>query len=336
MQKLLCVITLLFPICLYAQYSTYIDSSYYQNFQYLSSSTLVNQGQFWDQPNYKIPIGFTFHLFSDSTDTLYLTPWTGNDAILNIHPVYANTSHVSYIFAHNSDLKDKDTFLVNSKSPISFKTEGIAPWRICKLEFRNAGFELGSYADSMNLQIWLFETSNNIEVKFGQSNYVTSSSNLYNGSQGPWIGLVDSLDRNSPVKLARKYYFLKGSSTSPTLDSTTSLTDTNPLGMTGHPPPDIVYRFSPKIATKSPETYSSFLPNLSTKIKYSMPTKEIQVTIYATDKFHYLLYDVNGRIILRGYLHKGNHAIQTNFLPEGLYMLQLSAAKENFTYKFMK
>jgi hypothetical protein len=134
---LLCLISN-FP--LRAQYTHYEDTSWVSSFNYLSSATSVNNGVFWDDDSYSIPIGFMFKFFNDSTNTIYLDGEFGSGAMLLTKPSTMSTVHISGMMPNGADLQDKDTSAMGSFSPISYALTGTVPNRIFKMEWRNAGF----------------------------------------------------------------------------------------------------------------------------------------------------------------------------------------------------
>ena len=68
-------------------------------------------------------------------------------------------------------------------SPISYTTTGIAGSRICKIQVSNAGFygennQNGTSVSFINYQLWLYETTNDIEFRYGSVSIQTPSLNF--------------------------------------------------------------------------------------------------------------------------------------------------------------
>lgn len=324
------------PFISFSQYRYYKDSTYTQVFNYLNTPTSVNGGAFWNAPDYAIPIGFMFHLFNDSSNTIYLTPDGGVDAIVNIHPIFFSTPYNSCIITHGSNLIDRDPSGITSQSPISYSLSGTSPSQIFKLEWRNAGFEFAAPADSINLQLWLYETSNIIEVRIGEGNYTSPLTDLYDGASGPWIGLVDSIDRNASTISARVFYHLSGPVTSPALDSSTTIDPATPPGMTGNPASGMVYRFTPKKVGSGSVGYETYLSTITNDIQYAQQSNELIIDIFSNDVFQYQLIDLNGRNISTEKLSKGRSRINTNSLTQGMYIVHLISENEHRTMKFIR
>lgn len=55
------------------------------------------------------------------------------------------------------------------QSIISSKTITVNNEKIAIVEYKNAGFEYGGINDSLNFQIWAFESGNKIQIRFGKS-----------------------------------------------------------------------------------------------------------------------------------------------------------------------
>jgi len=339
MKKIIFLLCVFAPAISFGQYRYYKDSSYVQTFNLLSAATSVNNNTWWDDPEFAIPLGFTFHLFSDTTDTIHISQEVGVGAILTTHEVTTTTPFSSGIIAHGSDLVDRDTSENNSFSPIAYTTSGTTPSRIFKLEWKNAGFfnpiDNGtSYADSINLQLWLYEGSDVVEVRFGNGNYVSSNNDLYDGGPGPMVGLFDSLNNTFD---ARVIYYLKNATNSPSLDSMTSLTSLPfPPGMTGNPAAGSVYRFIPRIGSGTITGFTTFTSVVSNNMNYYADRNELRIDIFNNDRFQYTVCDMQGNAVARGAVGKGRTLVNTQSLSGGLYIVKLTSAKENATMKFVR
>lgn len=124
----------------------------------------------WDEPlnwpasEHKIGLGFNLQFFGVEWDTVYV------DQGMIIIP--GDTSEVWIGLYH--DLCDRGMGGRRPVSPVSFKTDGSAPNRIVKIQWRNFGFYddyiINSRCnDSGNLQIWIYEGQNKTEMRFGKS-----------------------------------------------------------------------------------------------------------------------------------------------------------------------
>jgi PKD repeat protein len=173
------------------------------------STTSVNGTDIWDDDDYAPAVPFTWTL--DSTISL-------NNVFLALgFPGFiADTSDFSDVngfFLSGADFADRGTLSKTaSLSPIRYITTGSAPNRIYKLELFNVGFfneldSLGTMNDSANMQLWIYEGSNILEVHFGPSRITDpvvdfgggllfsflSHADFFTGTQGMFYYVTDSL-----------------------------------------------------------------------------------------------------------------------------------------------
>jgi hypothetical protein len=338
MKKLLLIICAFLALNANAQYKNYKDSTYTMPFNLLSSPVSVNNGAWWDDTDLVVNLGFYFRFFKDSVNQVTVS---GSGAMVSTTPDPFNKPFFNAIIAHGSDLQDKDTSGNGSFSPISYLMTGTAPNRIGKIEWKNAGFynpiDNGNLADSIDFQLWLYETSDIIEVHYGNSNLVSPFADLYDGGPGAWFGIFDSLDINSPNFDCRKAYNLSGNISNPQLDSATNLNFLSPPGVTGNPTAGSVFRFIPKPKINGGGVgYDIFTKTESYNIDYYNNQNELRIDIFNGDDFQFVLSDLNGRIIEKGPLSKGRKLIHTDHYSKGIYVLKLYSKSENTSFKFVK
>lgn len=338
MKKILLSLLVLIAMQASAQYKHYRDSTYAMPFNYLSGATSANNGQWWDDDTFVVPLGFNFRLFNDSVNQV--TIW-GSGAIVSTSPDPDNANFITGIVAHGSDLLDRDTTANNSFSPISYTTSGVAPNRIFKLEWRNAGFynavSNGNYSDSVTFQLWLYETKHFAELHYGNGNYISPNLDLYDGGPGAWFGIFDSLDANSPNADCRVMYSFAGNLNAPHLDSLFNLNFNAPPGVNGNPVAGTVYRFIPKTGTGGGATsYQTLITQVNYNIDYYSHHQQLRIDIFSKDHFQYILTDINGRLIKNGKISQGRTTIPTEDLPAGMYVIKLFSEKENTSFKFIR
>jgi hypothetical protein len=340
-QKLLLIIAVLFTANTFAQSKFYKDSTFTQAFSLLSGSTSVNNGQYWDDPDYTIPIGFNFHFFKDSTTNLYMNSILGPGGVLSTKPITQTTTFASMIIASASDLQDKDTSTNSSFSPLSYVLTGVAPNRIFKMQWKNAGFynpiSNGVLNDSMDLQLWLHETTDRIDIRFGTVNLVSTFLDLYDGGTGPLVAIVDSFDLTSGIPM--KNYSFKNQINNPTLDSITNIFTTTPLpGMIGNPTSGMVFSFIPKKPTNGGSVgYSSIVSKVNNDILYFHQTQQVKIDIYNDIKnASYQIIDISGKIISQKSILKNKTLIDMSSFTNGMYIIQCKNNHESFNYKIVK
>jgi hypothetical protein len=178
----------------------------------------------------------------------------------------------------------------------------------------NAGFygENSTYdtsASYLNFQIWLYETSNDIEFRFGAMNIQNPSDNLYNGN-GFMSGLIDSLDWNTAA--SNQANMLNGVFSNPVMVGPNSnLSDV----ITGNIDNGRVYKFTRAIPT------SIAKHNLNSSISiYPNPAREQIFITNLAEKATANVYDISGKLVL---LEITAGTLNISSLEKGIYTVKL-------------
>ncbi len=214
----------------------------------LTGATSLNGALIWDDEKLVAPMPFT---------------WTvnGNIAINQFNLMLGYTSiftdTVNTSAAHGFVLGDVDIVDrgietgITSLSPIRYTTTGTAPNRIFKMEIANAGFAKEYYVygillDSINLQVWVYETSNIVEIHYGSSQVSDPASYFYFNGTGPIVANARLFDFD--FGNYGTLYLLSGNPSSPMVDSFTFPISgiTLPPSLNSWPADGTVYRFTPK------------------------------------------------------------------------------------------
>ena len=281
----------------------------------LSGGTSVNNGQIWDDPEYAIPIGFSFQLYNLTIDSLYSYDGVG----FFLTDYVDSVTDANYaIAAFEADLLDRGDITGTSVSPISYKLEGSAPNRIFKLEYKNAGFylevdSLGTTNDYVNIQLWLYESSNIIEFHYGSSQ-VQYPFLEYDGETGAFIGLADYNLTNS--------YLLGGSVANPSLHN-------GMIAVTGTPASGTVYRF-----TKNGIGFNENNPKQNIAIFPNPAKNKTTVNLQKTSTGTACLISIEGKII-QTYDIKSQKQIDLDLsgITDGLYMIRFVSVTNEIYYK---
>lgn len=208
----------------------------------LSSPTSLNGSTIWDDDQFTASIPFTWVL--DSAHTMTDVPVDLSlPAIL--HDLTNFSTSTGFIFGF-ADFVDRGDGGPTSLSPISYQTTGTAPNRIFKLEFQNAGFyDDPSLNEYVNFQVWIYETSNIVEMHFGSSS-VSQFDNYSLLGNGPVFGMIQDADLDNGT--SGMIYYLDGTGSTTTVDSLQlpppSTFPSNTL--TAWPSSGTVFRFTPK------------------------------------------------------------------------------------------
>jgi hypothetical protein len=295
----------------------------------LTSGISVNGADIWDDEYYMVPLGFTFQMDDSSTNDIGISEMnffgTDTTGIMNAFLVFS------------ADLQDKgaDTSTI-SHSPIRYEITGTTPNRIAKIEVANAGFfdEYFNYNtadDSVNFQVWFYETSNIVEMRFGPSHILHPEDYYYNDSAVVNMGYLKHLDFNTGN--VTNFYFLKGDTASAlTIDSTNDLM--NPLneGLSDWPSNGTVYRFTPP--TLSVKNSIAVLKQVST-----YPTsaqQELFIENSSNEIVNYTIISINGAAVANGNATNGKNRIDVGNLSAGTYIIQLSNNEVAKAIKFIK
>ncbi len=306
-------------------------------YQPLSSGTAMT-ADIWDyQKNVAIPLGFTFHMDTDSTDHFFL--WGGST-------VGTDTTGIVPAFVLIS------TFLVDrgyinqqqSLSPLRYTVSGVPGSRIFKAEISDAGFQeehdsWGALDDYMNIQVWLYEGSDIIELRYGPAR-VTHAYDYYRlgtNNMMPYIGYVPQLEYDAyDYPLA---YILSGDPGQPYIDSLENTTGGNQgAGLDTIPDDGMVYRFVPLGYQDTGGHTIVGMPSMEqVRVFPTICDREISVMAPAAWYADYEVIALHGAITgIRGRLHAAVSSVDISHLPPGMYVLVLKNPEETRQYKFLK
>ena len=315
---------------------TYTFSAFTGGYNNLVVPTSLNNGQIWDDPNYTVPIGFTFEYFGEATTSMYISN-DGLGGLLKSGECGVDPNE-SYLFAYGADIIDRGYDGTGSLSNISHKTQGTVGSRICKVEWNNVGFYNGNddgngnKIDYLNFQLWLYEGTNAIEIHFGPKS-ISEPTVDFEGETGSFVALLDKYECVGGGFLGHEL-MLSGSPASPTLyDNVYSINDTL-LYLNGVIPPLTVYRFLPALTTSQAEISSispfSIVPNpAQDQLRLVRDESEVSDIVRA------FIVDVNGKVLLSEL--EFNQEISISDLRSGMYFVQVELESgESFSEKFTK
>ena len=316
---------------------TYTFAAFPGGYSDLISSTSLNNGQVWDDPNYTVPIGFNFEYFGESMTSIEISDeglgglLIGGDCIVD--------PTMSYLVAYGADIIDRGYDGVVSLSNISYKTEGTVGNRICKIEWRNVGFydgttdANGNKIDYLNFQLWFYETTNVVEIRFGPKS-ITEPLIDFEGETGSFVILADQIGCNSGDILGHEL-ILSGTPANPDFyDDVYSLEDTL-LFLNGVIPPLTVYRFTPA-STASQNELSVSNPSFSV---VPNPSEDqitlIQVEGSSSKISNISIVDMSGKVLLSNL--EFNTEIPIDKLQSGMYFIKVAMETgEIYSEKFTK
>lgn len=310
-----------------------------QTYEHLKGSTSLNNGEIWDDPDYEVPIGFTFKYFDFSFDKLFFDP-EGFGGMLSASTGKIGSS--TLIIVHSSDLADRGLLTEDSDTPVSLSNlsyllEGSAGSRILKIEWRNAGFfndmdENDTSIDFINYQCWFYEGSNTIEIHFGPK-LITQPDLAFDSENGPFVGLAR--DVVSSTGVVDSVYLVLGKPTSPVLKVLTEDdidTATN-LFLDGMIPEGTVYRFVRKGSSVSVPELSSIHVQV-----YPNPAND-ELFISTGDVYKMAdvsVIDALGKVVLTSQFSGKQTRIDLSSLASGVYGVRIETESGAASTKFVK
>ncbi len=288
----------------------------------LPGAISLNNGWTWDDEEYYIPIGFTFYVFDEPFDSIYISDFA---------KFKANGDY--RINAFYADFIDRDTtnggYYVTgipdstSVSPISYLLDGIPGNRILKIEWINAGFifeviNKSTLDDRVNVQLWLYEGTNDFEVHIGP-NAVISPGSSYDGNEGASVGLRS---------YTKDTIMLSGAADSP------FATTQYPEYITGTPSSGVIYKFKNNLVGINQEEsltkQLNIYPNPGNgifNVQCSMLNVQCSITIY----------NVLGEVVFQipNTEYRLPITIDLSNQPGGIYFIRLQTDKEILTGKII-
>lgn len=303
-------------------------------YQNLVGSTNLTAGFVWDDTTFTIPLGFSFKWALDNRTLTSIVVDAGGMVYApdDVNSQFGFPIPTKMIMAYQCDLVDRGTNTSQqAMSPISYLTTGTAPNRICKIEYRNAGFFSDTLGlDSTNFQIWLYEGSNIIEYRYGPQS-VADIGTSFDGENGPWINLVyeSTLDIiNQTLMLDACTYVAGSSSTAAAVNPSAPLDLFNApsdWAFIDLPNNGQIFRWTPIGGANSVNDINAF-NNLNV---YPSPFNTSLFIEHQNDLQSIRLSDLNGRVLIQENVRGNKAEINTKSLSNGVYFLTITDAKDN-------
>jgi hypothetical protein len=329
------LLALFFSVSAYAQIPEYNLSVYSDAYTPLTSGTLIDSGVVWNgnTQNFAAALPFPFHI-GRSVCPAFISEG-GSDVV-------TDTLNVGYSGFTLTDATLDDRGLVGdtvSRSPVRYMVSGATGHRIFKVEVANAGFDQeyldsNTLNDSVNLQIWYYEDSNIVELRYGPS-HITGTD--YFALGGNIVAFADSLDDNSNGNA----YVLSGNPMTPTIQLitlTNGIPNTLPTPLSSFPASGTVYRFTPTAFEDSLlGTGRNLTVSNNVKVYPTACTDKINVAYNSDVAATYHVYSITGADMqLSGDLTNGVTGINTSALPAGTYLVRVNNGASAKTFKFVK
>jgi len=293
----------------------------------LQNPISVNNGEIWDDPEYIVPIGFPFTMFGTTATDLN---FFGTGAVVGIISPELDLQLMVPAF---SDLIDMGYLnLEVSMSPITYEVTGTAPNRIFKLDWSNCGFyyeivDNGTANNVFNLQLWLYETTNVIEYRFGPRSIPNPE--LAHDFGYPASGIIKGV--NILAQTVQGSWLLGGPANNPVpafLDLVNGQPGPEHLLFTD-PIEGQVYRFAPIIipGVKENDPVAAF------SLYPTEVNDQFFVRLEEGSNANFTVRNLLGAEVMTGRLNRGLNTLETSALQSGLYLFTSAGTTVRFVKK---
>lgn len=301
-------------------------SAFTQPYAPLNDAISLNNGEVWDDPDYIVPLGFDFNLLGVSSSEMTLEFGSGGILL----PIADEVEYFALLAAYTSDLADRGLNTGVSKSDILYKVEGQPGSRICKIEWRNAGFydeliDSDTSINFVNFQVWLYEGSNAIELRFGPRN-IPNNSMVHLLPFGPLIGLIDTLIDTEDAFDIGTFYYLRGAPANPSIQRATTPEQFQSItvGLVGNPVNGQGYRFTPIASSTQPVVAPSAVWKVFPQVTSGPITISREDLPFSNARAAVRITDAKGRVWMPAQALADTPAvIDLTGLPAGVYICQI-------------
>jgi hypothetical protein len=290
----------------------------------LGEATTLDEGIPWDDPEWIVPIGFPF-TYMDETFTEFYLNAPGSQLL-----PFIEENEVSVLIPYFADIMNAS--LTEFVSPVRYVTEGEPGFRICKIEWSNVGFwqegiEFETFFNTTNFQLWVYESTNDFEIRFG-ANTIKDGGLVHFFGQ-PTILLGKNVELSGETWEA--LWTLSGDPANPAV---TPITTLSKMGLTadqilnGEPANGQVYHFDTGIVSVGEITESeawSLYPTLA--------QDEVMIQNAQKENLLMTVYDLSGRIAAQWTAAPGTSRHSLDQLASGAYVVR---SADNHTTRFIK
>ncbi len=308
----------------------YSFSVYNQAYAPLTGATLFHPGLVWNVNSiFSAPIGFPFTI-----DTFHCSNFYSEGA--NTTSTDTTSATFSGFILTDAGLDDRGSVGGGtvSLSPVRYEVTGSAGHQVFKFEVFNAGFDQqlvdsGFMSDSVDMQLWYYEDSGIVEIRYGPS--LITGTDYFNFA-GTMSGFVQNLDSNGDGTI----YLLGGNPASPTVQAV-PLVSGNPTTtvnvLSSFPPSGTVYRFAP---ISYPNNVTSIFTTTNVNVYPTAAQDEVMINYKGNETLSYDVLSLNGARMANGSANNGTTHIDVSNFPAGIYLLHLQGSADSKVYKFVK
>ena len=316
-----------FPYILVSEMETYTEIA--------ESVELTSVGDEWDDPEYIVPIGFDFKFYGETHDKIY---FAGLGGILSFHNATLQDT-IDLLIPYIDDIIDIENGDASMQSTISYLTEEVAGQRIFKIQWKDVGFfneidSLGTINNTVSFQLWLYETSNNIEFRYGVSNIATPAT-LHDYGENPVFGVIDDFILNDNGNY--DFWYLSGNSTDPSvsLADTTTFNNGNFVPLSTHPADGQVYRFIDLASSTTTPAAQNFPIKVYPNVVSDKFFVEISEEVLGKNTQLFLVNNLGQKVWGKTFTNLQEEINISNF-PKGIYYVVVVNENGQTTKKIFK
>ena len=294
-----------------------------EDYQTLENPQIITQDNYDKDTAYPIVLPFEFEMLDQRSDTL----WVTSNGFIALGGEYNDTNY----YAINAFEFALQSFLVDaSTSPIQYEITGDDGNQIAKIEWKMSYFRaLEGLFDFVNMQVWLYEQNNSIELRYGNS---TTELIQYQfeveDSLGRFGGIVGVAHVTPDLYSGTN---LTADSESPVLEGEIAR-DAQTIGpfRLDFPASGTVYTLTKiSTATVRPDVENNW------EMTFRADVNEIKLETFEPDaSFQYNIYDAMGKSHLNGKLPSSTNRIDVSSLRMGIYVLFISNDAVSKSWKF--
>ena len=303
-----------------SQVLNYNFSTFTNEYSDLTNPTVLTT-ETWDDPDLIVPLGFDFLFECVSYNELFIGYGVGGFIIFQNGATLANA-----IIATSADIIDVGYNDGEIMSPISYQVSGTPGSQICKVEWKNCGFynqaEEGIFPDRVSFQLWIYEGSNDFEIRYGQNTVKDFS--VYDG----WL-THGILQNASLVSNELGYgHVLSGSTNAPTLVSSSDEATLFTATLDATPENGRVYRFASTIVSTTEQTNE-----LSLNVFPTVTDGFVTVNSNLDSPVQIEVLSINGQILIQKSVTRSSQ-LDLSGLSAGCYFIRM--VESNQTMKVIK
>lgn len=328
MEKLFTFFAIAFPLSFFAQELPYTLSTWNETYQELENPTILTDvGVAWDDPQLFIDLGFNFEMMGESFSSIISV-----DPGVILFPAIEE-NELNLFCPYNADIISAG-YPDTSYSSISYEVTGPPGNRICKIQWKDVAFYyevtgFGTWINQTNFQLWLYETTNDFEYRYGEN--TIKSGDVIHDFGVPLVLVAKNLNFNTGQW--ETLWMLNGDPANPGVINYYD-PDVEPTAeqlLDGEPPAGQVYHFDTGIVGTN-----EIVPVSAFRIYPAVAENFIIAEFNSPQEAVMKIFDVLGNEVNIRNLSNGVSVIDVSGFAPGTYLICISEGNEFHSMKFIK